>query len=255
MQYFHSVIGHPMQYVSGLSMLRILGICVLALNTICPALGAEAPTKMHFLGIAGWDEYVFDAELTKAQNIVASAYQIKSKPVTLSNYASEKITPLTVKKAFGLVTADTSLENDVFFLFLTSHGSKEQGFVFKKASPYMHMNPQGLKSFILAAKMKNVVLVISACFSGQFKGLATDNILVIMAARSDRTSFGCRPQNEWTYFGRAFFQEGLSKSRNLYTAFNIAKSSISRQEKEEKLLPSEPQIAGGKNLIPLLAKK
>ena len=44
--------------------------------------------------------------------------------------------------------------------------------------------------------------------------------MVITAARADRTSFGCADENDFTYFGRAFFNEALPASGSFFEAFH-----------------------------------
>ena len=57
---------------------------------------------------------------------------------------------------------------------------------------------------------RNLVIVISACYSGGFiDALKDERTLVMTAARADRTSFGCSDDSDFTYFGRALFAEAL----------------------------------------------
>src|SRR5262249_31011658 len=97
------------------------------------------------------------------------------------------------------------------------------------------------------------VIVISACHSGSFApALAGPSSLVIAAAHADRSSFGCEDRREWTYFGDAFFNRALRKERSFERAFERARQLIGRWEKNERLEPSLPQIAGGEALRPRL---
>jgi hypothetical protein len=62
------------------------------------------------------------------------------------------------------------------------------------------------------------------------------------AARHDRASFGCADENEFTYFGRAFFKEALPASRSFHEAFAKADALVAQweakeQPKEERSLP------------------
>ncbi len=62
-------------------------------------------------------------------------------------------------------------------------------------------------------------------------------------ARADRTSFGCGSDSDITFFGKAFFVEGLNETDSFRGAFEIARQRIDEWEKDEKQTPSEPQIA------------
>jgi hypothetical protein len=68
---------------------------------------------------------------------------------------------------------------------------------------------------------------------------------VITAARADRTSFGCADENDFTYFGRAFFKEALPASGSFLEAFTKAQALVGEWEKKDKAPESErslPQV-------------
>ena len=99
------------------------------------------------------------------------------------------------------------------------------------------------------------IVIISACYSGVFVGpLASDNTLVITAADFDHSSFGCEDKIKWTYFGDAFFNRALRSTSDLRSAFATARKLISVRERQEGLVPSNPQIAGGKKIDAMLAE-
>jgi hypothetical protein len=97
------------------------------------------------------------------------------------------------------------------------------------------------------------VVVISACYSGVFiPRLANPNVLVITAADADHSSFGCQDKAKWTYFGDAFFNVALRQAKNLTGAFSVARALVHRRELREHFEPSNPLMAGGANVQPLL---
>ena len=77
--------------------------------------------------------------------------------------------------------------------------------------------------------------------------------LVITAAAPDRPSFGCEDGATWTYFGDAFFNRALRGSRTLDEAFCQARDIVTKRERKEGFKPSRPQMAGGSEVLPLLA--
>jgi Peptidase C13 family len=102
--------------------------------------------------------------------------------------------------------------------------------------------------------------VISACHSGSFiPALANDDTLILTAARADRTSFGCSNENEWTYFGDAYFNHALrqatgSTGTSFIDAFGTAKTLVGEWEARQKVTPSEPQISVGKDVRATLGR-
>jgi hypothetical protein len=101
--------------------------------------------------------------------------------------------------------------------------------------------------------MRYKVVVISACYSGVFiPRLANSDTLVITAADADHPSFGCRDKAKWTYFGNAFFNVALRHAKSLKDAFVVARSLVKKPEVRERFEPSNPLMAGGENVQPLL---
>jgi len=96
-------------------------------------------------------------------------------------------------------------------------------------------------------------VIISACYSGVFiRPLADRDTLIITAADADHTSFGCKDANTWTYFGDAFFNVALRQAASLKDAFVVARALVRKRELRERFEPSNPQMAGGANVQPLL---
>jgi hypothetical protein len=141
-------------------------------------------------------------------------------------------------------------DDDVLFLFMTSHGNKDQFAVEMPGGlPRDDLTPEVLKGMLDRSGIKNRVIVLSACYSGSFiPALADASTLVITAAHADRSSFGCEDRREWTYFGDAFFNQALRRESSFERAFDHAKRTIAGWEAEQKLIQSLPQIAGGEAL-------
>jgi hypothetical protein len=96
-------------------------------------------------------------------------------------------------------------------------------------------------------------VVISACYSGVFiPRLANPDVLVITAADANHPSFGCQDKAKWTYFGDAFFNVALRQPVSLTDAFLDARSLVRKRELREHFEPSNPLLAGGANVLPLL---
>ena len=144
---------------------------------------------------------------------------------------------------------------DILFLFLTSHGSADHELTLDQNG----MDIPGLPARTLGelldkSGIKWKVVVVSACYSGGFiEHLRDPHTLVITAARADRTSFGCADENDFTYFGRAFFKEALPQSASFTDAFDKA-ALLVREWEEEMEQPSEPQIAGTPAIIEQLSR-
>lgn len=140
--------------------------------------------------------------------------------------------------------AERSGEEDLTFIYLTSHGSRQHELTLAQPRLQLADLPASELAALLAPlKERHKVVVISACYSGGFiPSLKDDRTLVMTAARADRVSFGCSEENDFTYFGRALFAEALGETDNLERAFELAKERIAEREQADDLQPSEPQI-------------
>jgi hypothetical protein len=150
----------------------------------------------------------------------------------------------------GLMNRD----EDILFLFMTSHGSSEHKFSLDfGAMRFNEIDPQVLRKLLDESGIKRRIVVVSACYSGGFvEALKDDNTLVITAAAADKNSFGCANENDFTYFGKAYFDEALRKTYSFTTAFEMAKPVIAEREKKDDYTPSNPQIYLGKDIAPVL---
>ena len=143
-------------------------------------------------------------------------------------------------------------DNDILFLILTSHGSRA-GLAVKAGRLTQTLTPSNLAYMLARTGMRYKVVVISACYSGVFiPRLANPDTLVITAADADHPSFGCRDKAKWTYFGNAFFNMALRQAKSLKDAFVVARSLVKKREVRERFEPSNPLMAGGENVQPLL---
>jgi hypothetical protein len=146
-------------------------------------------------------------------------------------------------------------EEDVLVLVLTSHGGPE-GLGMVAGRDRRVLGPRDLQALLRESRARYRVVIISACYSGIFtKALADDRTLVITAAAADKPSFGCRDGATWTYFGDAFFNKALRADPRLDTAFARAKELVTARELREEFDPSDPQIAGGAQVLERLSRR
>ncbi|MHB9797708.1 C13 family peptidase [Pseudomonas sp. MT3] len=140
--------------------------------------------------------------------------------------------------------AERSGPEDLVFIYLTSHGSHDHQLVLDMPGLKLNDLPASELATLLAPlKDRHKVLVISACYSGGFiPALKDDKTLIMTAARSDRVSFGCSEEADFTYFGDALFAKALQQTDDLEKAFALASDTVARREKEEQFEPSEPQL-------------
>jgi hypothetical protein len=212
---------------------------------------------MYFLGIAGdGTEGVFRREILYVKNYFDRTFGTTGKSMALIN-SKQTIneiplaTKTSVKRSLEEIAKRMDAENDILFIYMTSHGSSEFEFVIKQTGmnlPYIHAKT--LAETLKEIPVKWKVIVISACFSGGFiPELQDDHTLIITATSPDRQSFGCEDRNEFTYFGEAYFKDALPESENFIGAFDKALEIVAEREKAEDRKHSNPQIHKPKPIL------
>jgi len=162
--------------------------------------------------------------------------------------------PLATSASLGRsirALAERSGEEDLIFIYLTSHGSAQHELHLDQPRLQLSDLPASeLATLLTPLKERYKVLVISACYSGGFiPKMQDEKTLVITAARADRVSFGCSEENDFTYFGRALFADALQQTDDLQRAFTLAQASVAAREKADGFEPSEPQIWPAKAVL------
>ena len=217
------------------------------------AAGVPGRTELYFVGFAGdAREDVFLHEAEAARDLMDRRFGSAGRSLLLANneatLGSLPVASLSnLSRALASVGARMNRDEDVLFLFLTSHGA-EGGWLSTNLGPF---RPRAFVARQLDAALDDAgikwrVVVISACFSGGFiEPLADPNSLILTAAREDRASFGCGHDGQFTYFGDAYFGRALPASRSFTQAFETAKAQIAAWESAKNFRPSLPQIYVG----------
>jgi hypothetical protein len=173
-------------------------------------------------------------------------------------YNSKKGGTATIEglsKSLQLAASSLDTEKDVLILILTSHGSPA-GLAVKAGRLTQTLTPSNLAKMLARTGVRHKVVIISACYSGAFiPRLANPDLLVITAADASHPSFGCEDKAKWTYFGDAFFNIALRQARSLKDAFVVARALVRKRELREHFEPSNPLMAGGANVQPLLVAR
>ena len=160
----------------------------------------------------------------------------------------------TIFAEFGRLTTQATGGCLIYF---TTHGA-----------PATHDNPAGIgvngqlwgadmMSPLVDASCGNrpTVVVLSACYSGALiPAVSGPNRMVLTAARSDRSSFGCSAEDRYTFFDNCVLQQLPLVSDFLGLGRAVTACIAMREEDLQLMPPSEPQTNIGALLQPLLSK-
>ena len=141
--------------------------------------------------------------------------------------------------------------NDACLIHMTSHGSRD-GFNIGSS----RLSPGELGAALDAGcGDRPTVVLISACFSGLYvldsSGLKKPNRVILTAASSDRTSFGCSAEHQYTYWDSCLI-ENLPRSGKFRDLATNIQACIASKEAGVST-PSLPQtfIGYGVENLPL----
>jgi hypothetical protein len=151
----------------------------------------------------------------------------------------------------ALTLAERSGPEDLVFIYLTSHGTSEHELVLDQPRMELADLPADELAAVLAPlKNRDKIIVISSCYSGGFiPALKDERTLIMTASRSDRVSFGCSEEANFTYFGDALFAQALNQTDDLEQAFKLAKATVAERELADNFEASEPQIWAPKTVL------
>jgi len=226
------------------------------------AKGREGVRELYFVGFApDASQDVFLKEMRFVRRLFDERFGTAGRSIALVNsqegleeFPIASVTNLA--RALERVAQAMNGDEDTLFVFLSAHGYRDHRLsAVQPPLELASLTPTALARMLHDAGIKWRVIVVSACYSGGFiEPLRDDNSIVITASAPDRTSFGCEPGRDFTYFGQAYFRDALARTRSLTQAFELARADVSKQESAEGLEASLPQMWVGPAMAERLKK-
>ncbi len=224
--------------------------------------GTHGQTDVFVISVAGdGKQWLFSREARLAIAQFDARYATAPRSLLLANQPKADLkTPiasrLTVETAITAMAQQMNREEDILLLFLTSHGGQDGTIALSNGTNDLPpLSARDIDDWLKGAGIVRSVIIVSACYSGSWAApLQNPNRIILMAARQDRTSFGCSDDRELTFFGQALLAESFGNGTALLPAFENAKKRIATWESQGKLTPSQPQRALGLKLLPVWQK-
>ena len=221
------------------------------------ALAGLAPQRKGvvdaYVVVVGLDsDPVFGREAREAGKVLSRRFDAAGRTLVLagSDGRSPGSLPRGSLHALSLALARVAelidSDEDVLVLYSTGHGAP-YGLTYHDGDEgYGVLTPARLASLLDELRLRNRLLILSACYSGLFlPALWSDTSAVLTAASAGRTSFGCAADNDWTFFGDALVNRALRKPQPLAAASAEALRLVGDWEAGKKFEPSYPQVSIG----------
>jgi hypothetical protein len=218
--------------------------------------GTAGTPELFVIALAGdGKEDTFLNEAMYAKSLFSKRFGAGQRVLVLANHPETTkelpLATLTNLRASLKGVAKKMQPEDVLLLFMTSHGAPPPSHEFEldlMPLPLNQIDPKQLSAALSASGIQHQWVVVSACYSGGYLDvLASEDRIVMTAARADRPSFGCGNTQDMTYFGKAFLLDALNQQDDLLKAFQVAQAAITEREKKDGFEPSLPQIRIGEN--------
>ena len=208
----------------------------------------------YVISVALDSDPVFNREAREAGRVLARRFDAAGRTIVLAaDEGSDKGqaigSPPHLAQALARASQLMDLKEDVLILYSTSHGSPRIGLNYRDvARGSAVVSPQQLASLLAGPKFENRLIILQACFAGQFvPALSAPRTIVATAASATRSSFGCTAGNDWTFFGHAFVNQAMRQPDTFARQFRRALVTIYGWEKKLGMQPSDPQISIGKD--------
>lgn len=191
---------------------------------------------------------VFLREVEAVSSILYQNYHALGRVIVLANSnAAPMRYPMAnspnLRASLARMASVMDPAQDIAVLYLTSHGSEDVFALSFYEAGTNNLTAAEFARMLDETGLKNVVIVISACHAGSFiDDLQAPDRMIVAAAATDKRSFGCSDQNDWTWWGRAYFDQALRTDPDFRTAFDTARTLVSEWEEEAGHTPSEPQV-------------
>lgn len=232
----------------------------------------------YVISASFWNDPVFENEAKEAAAVLGRRYDASDRTVVLSAGRGARLprtypsaSPNNFNAAIGKLGQILDPKEDLLVVFVTSHGGQD-GAVALQESGRMGgaLRVLHLRTALQQAGIQTKLVIVSACFSGHFiLPFSNPDTVVLTAAAADKTSFGCEPSRDWTYFGDALFNHAMRGGDGILDAFRQATSIISKWEgslhddwaampaaqrrSQPEPEPSNPQSAAGDKAIAVIA--
>ncbi|MGN6154335.1 MAG: C13 family peptidase [Sphingomicrobium sp.] len=195
---------------------------------------------------------VFEREARETARVLSSRFDAAGRTLVLAesegdDEADAAATPERLAEALARTGRLIDPREDVVVLYTTSHGSPQAGLNFRDAARGSAIiTPDQLGGMFDRPGIKNRLVILQACFAGQFiPALQSPSTVVATAASAMKSSFGCTAGNDWTFFGYALIDLAMRKPDTFVRQFRRAFVTILEWEKELGVEPSNPQLSVG----------
>lgn len=229
-------------------MRRLLLALVLAACTPTPQAAAPSPSGYRAVVVAG------DASIDAFDN---AANRLARDLATRAGIAPADMKRLSARprRPAGVALATPANVLDAIatmrpgagkgcLVFVTAHGERGEGLYLPAGGDDMFLDPARLdRALAQGCGEAPTVVVMSGCYSGIFTRppMTRGNRMILTAARSDRPSFGCSIDDQFTEFDNCLLGTLENAAGPWSAIYDATRRCVGLRERALNVQPSEPQ--------------
>lgn len=236
------------------ALLATLQACMSVPQDTNTAATASAATPSARTFLFSWGMFanpVFDRDVVTFDRAFRAA-QGGPADTELFGFTSSRLSapdPTVMRQELTQMAADAVDGRDVVVVMLTSHGSPDLMAI--KATPngpIGAISGDGLAAFLSPLADDRQILILQACFSGSLiDELRAPNRIIMTAAAADRSSFGCNPDSDNTWFIKSL-NRALAVGGSWEQIFARTRTFVAADEAAVGVPASNPQNFVGSNM-------
>jgi hypothetical protein len=220
-----------------------------------PGPPAIQPTAWKALLVAGDDtQHVFTNAVGALHRMLAGFGVSPANIGVLTADARTRETAATIENLAAQTRILAGPAGTGCFVYMTSHGARNGGLYIKRSNTVL---PPGYLNQILdrGCADRPTVVITSGCYSGLYvdtPDMRRSNRIILTAARSDRTSFGCGNDYQYTFYDHCFL-DTLRQGESWVAITHRIRACVERREEQIGAIASFPQNFFGSRVASLTA--
>ena len=222
--------------------------------TLCALMPASGQAAWHAIMISGDDSIDnFDNSRVVLGGLLAdkglslhNQHHLNSQFPDPLQQRDDQASLLGLSRSFSQLNIDP--KQDACLFYVSSHGKPGQGVYLKRAIDGEFTPSQLNTALNWSCGSAPTVVLVSACYSGQFvPALHADNRIILTAAAADRPSFGCSEDQEYTFWDGCIISQ-FEHSTTWENLYQNVRQCIRNKETALGYPASKPQAYFGKNM-------
>lgn len=216
-----------------------------------PAATASDQPRSFLYSWAMYGDPVFDRDVQTFSQSYARAFGGPADQALFGNTSSRlaKADPTAMQEAFTGLAAQAVDGEDLVVVMLTSHGRPGTIAVYEGGNgPLFALTGAQLDEYLEPLENDRTLLIVQACFSGSLiRDLQHPNRIILTAASADRSSFGCSPDSDNTWFIKSL-NRAMAQGGSWQQIFATTRALVLADEAAAGFPASNPQAWVGANM-------